>query len=77
MTIANIPRSKRTPGNVLRELARNPLVIDIDILKFCWLRGCIDALVQLEYIKPDPEVSFPWRRYTITDKGRRSLETLA
>jgi len=74
---ADLPPSKRTPGHALRALARDPRVSTFDMSESCWLRGCIDALVQLEYIKPDPAEPYPWHCYTITDKGRERLEALA
>ena len=74
---ADLPPSKRTPGHALRALARDTRVSTFDMSESCWLRGCIDALVQLEYIKPDPAEPYPWHRYTITDKGRERLEALA
>lgn len=76
-TAADLHRSKRTPGHVLRALARDPRVSTFDMCKSRWLRGCIDGLVHIEYIKPDPAEPYPWHRYTMTDKGRARLETLA
>ena len=74
-TAADLPPSKRTPGHVLRALARDPRVSTFDMGESRWLRGCIDALVRLEHINPDPAEPYPWHRYDITDKGRERLET--
>ena len=74
---AELRPSERTPGHVLRTLARDPRVSTFDLSESRWLSGCIDALVQIGYIKPDPDEPYPWHRYTITEKGLGRLETLA
>jgi len=74
---AELRPSERTPGHVLRTLARDPRVSTFDMSESRRLAGCIDALTQAEYIKSDPSEPYPWHRYTITDKGRERLGTLA
>ena len=74
---AELQPSQRTPGHVLRTLTRDPRVSTFDMSESRWLAGCIDVLVQAEYIKSDPSEPYPWHRYTITHKGRERLGTLA
>ena len=74
---AELRPSQRTPGHVLRTLTRDPRVSTFDLIESRWLARCIDALAQAEYIKADPSEPYPWHRYTITDKGRKQLRTLA
>ena len=74
---AELQPSQRTPGHVLRTLTRDPRVSTFDLSELRWLAGCIYTLTQAEYINSDPSEPYPWHRYTITDKGRERLGTLA
>ena len=74
---AELHPSQRTPGHVLQTLTRDPRVSTFDLSELRWLAGCIYTLTQAEYINSAPSEPYPWHRYTITDKGREQLGTLA
>ena len=71
---SELPRGKRSPENLLRTLARDPLVSVWD-MEAAWLRNLIFDAIKAGLLESDFTQPYPWCRYVLTDAGRALIAT--
>lgn len=69
---SEIPKGKRTTENLLRVLARDPLVSTWDMSEYRWLRDLIYSAIK-DGLLSFADQPYPWCRCVLTDEGRAML----
>lgn len=69
---SELPKGKRTMENLLRVLARDPLVSCWDMGEYRWLRNLIFDGIKAGLLE-SADQPYPWCRYILTEAGRARL----
>jgi len=74
--VIDLPKKERLPDNVLRVLAKNPMVSCFDMSEhYRWLPGITDLLVEKGWVKDERDtVGYPWLKFTVTEAGKEHLK---
>lgn len=72
---ADLPKRHRTMDNLLRALARDPLVSCWDMGEYPWLRDLVFDGIKAGFLA-SADQPYPWCRYILTDTGKARLESL-
>ena len=73
--VVDLPKKERTPENVLRVLAKNPMVSTFDMSEnYKWLPKITKLLTTEGWAKEDETVGYPWLKFVVTESGREHLK---
>lgn len=68
-SVVDLPKRKRTIGNILAVLSVDPCVSVFDALEHEWLMGKLDTM-QRRGLVSFKKLGFPWWQYKPTEKGK-------
>ncbi len=68
---SDLPKGKRTAGEVLAVLAKHPRVSTWDMSEHAWLRGLIEEMIR-DGLIVEVAQHYPWHRYKVVEQDKEA-----